>query len=257
MESIDEEFRNYWETLMFFQSEELLHNCVSEVISRFNGPSSPDAAALPVASKSIDLERNRRKKLNERLFALRALVPKISKMDKASIVKDAIDYIQDLREQEGKIRAEIAELESVILKKNPGFKFEGERSPPAHPKSKRKRAKLRHDISKSPDITPIEVLELRVMEAGEKSVVISLTCSNRGDAMVRLCQAFESLKLKIVAANITALPEELLKMVFIEKEEKQGKEHIQSKIQAAIAALNSHHAEPTDASMKQLMSRDI
>ncbi|KAL3743982.1 hypothetical protein ACJRO7_013264 [Eucalyptus globulus] len=190
MESIDEEFRNYWETLMFFQSEELLHKysplfppsvspkkqsrktpsvlsclsvslslsshnvafvffalfcfllrqlsgCVSEVISRFNGPSSPDTAALPVASKSIDLERNRRKKLNERLFALRALVPKISKMDKASIVKDAIDYIQDLREQEGKIRAEIAELESVILKKNPGFKFEGERSPPAHPKSKR------------------------------------------------------------------------------------------------------------------------
>lgn len=80
-------------------------------------------------------------------------------MDKASIVKDAIDYIQELRDQEGKIRAEIAELESVILKKNPGFKIEQERSP-VHPKSKRKRTKLRHDSSKSPDITPIEVLEV-------------------------------------------------------------------------------------------------
>ncbi|KAF8033677.1 hypothetical protein BT93_C0067 [Corymbia citriodora subsp. variegata] len=256
MESFPEEFRNYWETLMFFHSEELLHNCVTEAISRFNGSSSLSAAAasLPVASKSIVLERNRRKKLNERLFALRALVPKISKMDKASIVKDAIDYIQELREQEGKIRAEIAELESVILKKNPGFRYEQERSPPVHPKSKRKRAKLRHDSSKSPDITPIEVLELRVMEVGEKSLVVSLTCSNRGDAMVRLCQAFESLKLKIVAANITALPEKLLKMVFIEKEEKQGKEHIQSKIEAAIAALNDLQAEPSDTTAKQCMS---
>ncbi|XP_030535646.1 transcription factor bHLH35-like [Rhodamnia argentea] len=250
MESIDEEFHNYWETLMFFQSEEL-HDCVSEAISRFNGSSSLGAAALPVASKSIVLERNRRKKLNERLFALRALVPKISKMDKASIVKDAIDYIQELREQEGKVRAEIAELESAILKKNPDFKFEQERSP-VHPKSKTKRRKLRHDSSKSPDTAPIELLELRVMEVGEKSVVVSLTCSNRGDTMVKLCQAFESLKLKIVTANITALSGKLSKMVFIEKEEKQGKEHIQSKIEAAIAALNNPHAEPSDASAKQL-----
>ncbi|XP_030456254.2 transcription factor bHLH35-like isoform X1 [Syzygium oleosum] len=243
MESIVEEFHNYWETLMFFQSEEL-HNCVHEAISRFNDPSSLGAAALPAASKSIALERNRRKKLNDRLFALRALVPNISKMDKASIVKDAIDYIQELRDQEGKIRAEIVELESVILKKNPGFKIEQERSP-VHPKSKRKRTKLRHDSSKSPDITPIEVLELRVMEVGEKSVVVSLTCSNRGDTMVKLCQAFESLKLKIVAANITALSDKLSKMVFIEKEEKQGKEHIQSKIEAAIAALNNLRTEPS------------
>lgn len=33
-----------------------------------------------MASKNIVSERNRRKKLNERLFALRAVVPKISKV---------------------------------------------------------------------------------------------------------------------------------------------------------------------------------
>lgn len=57
-----------------------LCSCVHEAVSRFNDPSSLGAAALPAASKSIALERNRRKKLNDRLFALRALVPKISKV---------------------------------------------------------------------------------------------------------------------------------------------------------------------------------
>ena len=44
--------------------------------------SSPDGsgAASSMASKNIVSERNRRKKLNERLFALRAVVPNISKV---------------------------------------------------------------------------------------------------------------------------------------------------------------------------------
>lgn len=45
----------------------------------YDGSSSPDGATSS-SSKNIESERNRRKKLNERLFALRAIVPKISKV---------------------------------------------------------------------------------------------------------------------------------------------------------------------------------
>ncbi|KAJ3694967.1 hypothetical protein LUZ60_000344 [Juncus effusus] len=44
----------------------------------------------------VEAERMRREKLNQRFFALRAIVPMISRMDKASLLSDTITYINDL-----------------------------------------------------------------------------------------------------------------------------------------------------------------
>ncbi|CAL5389834.1 unnamed protein product [Camellia sinensis] len=47
-------------------------------------------------------------------------------MDKASIIKDAIDYIQELHEQERRIQADLIQLESGKLKKNEVFDLDQE-----------------------------------------------------------------------------------------------------------------------------------
>jgi hypothetical protein len=53
---------------------------LDEAFSGYYDSSSPDGAASSAASKNIVSERNRRRKLNERLFALRAVVPNITKV---------------------------------------------------------------------------------------------------------------------------------------------------------------------------------
>ncbi|KAG2239086.1 hypothetical protein Bca52824_089946 [Brassica carinata] len=64
------------------------------------------------ALNHVEAERQRREKLNQRFYALRAVVPNISKMDKASLLADAITYITDMQK---KIR--VYETEKQVMKR--------------------------------------------------------------------------------------------------------------------------------------------
>lgn len=55
----------------------------------------------------VEAERQRREKLNQRFYTLRSVVPNVSKMDKASLLADAVCYINELKEK-------VEELESQL-----------------------------------------------------------------------------------------------------------------------------------------------
>ncbi|KAE8689781.1 hypothetical protein F3Y22_tig00110931pilonHSYRG00080 [Hibiscus syriacus] len=210
MENHGDEYKHYWETQYFLENQEY---------------GSPDGAPSSAASRNIVSERNRRKQLNQRLFALRAVVPNISKMDKASIIKDAIDYIKQLQEQLAGIQAEVMEMEN----NNPETKVRQQL--PLLLRS--------HNTNIfNPTSSPIQLLQLKVTPMGDNTLLVSITCSKRADTIVKLCQLFESFNLKIITANITALPGTLvLNTLFIEADEKE-KDGLKMQIETAIAALS-------------------
>ncbi|KAI3524166.1 hypothetical protein L1887_02818 [Cichorium endivia] len=234
--NIGDEYKNYWETNMFLQTEEFdSWGGLEETFSGYYDSSSPDGPQSSAASKNIVSERNRRKKLNDRLFALRAVVPNISKMDKASIIKDAIDYIQHLHEQERIIQDEIMKLES--RKSESGvYDFDQETVFMTTERSKKKRIEQSPDASESKAF-PVEILELKVSYVGEKTALVSLKCRKRRDTMVKVCEVFESMKLDVVTANITAFPDTLFKTLFIKANEEEL-DVLKLQIHTAICAIN-------------------
>lgn len=52
-----------------------------------------------ISLNHVEAERQRREKLNHRFYALRAVVPNVSRMDKASLLSDAVAYIKELKEK--------------------------------------------------------------------------------------------------------------------------------------------------------------
>lgn len=82
-------------------------------------------------------------------------------MDKASILKDAIEYIQNLHEQEKSIEAEIMELESENMNmNNQNSGFEYEKDLPVLLRSKRNKTEQQLFESVSSRKSPIEVHEV-------------------------------------------------------------------------------------------------
>lgn len=73
----------------------------------------------------VEAERLRRENLNQRFYALRAVVPKVSKMDKASLLGDAISYINELKSkaenfesEKNAIQIQLNELREEIAGRN-------------------------------------------------------------------------------------------------------------------------------------------
>lgn len=62
----------------------------------------------------VEAERQRREKLNQRFYALRAVVPNVSKMDKASLLGDAIAYINELRGKVGDAESHNKNLQGQV-----------------------------------------------------------------------------------------------------------------------------------------------
>uniref|UniRef100_A0A0E0KNS8 BHLH domain-containing protein n=1 Tax=Oryza punctata TaxID=4537 RepID=A0A0E0KNS8_ORYPU len=221
--------------------------------SRYDDSSSPDvvnscstAAAAAVtatavaasSNKNIAMERDRRKRLNEKLFALRAVVPKITKMDKASIVRDAIAHIEKLQEEERQLLGEISVLQSAVaITTTAGATtVEDNSGGVAMPRMKKLRSTPPLDDGggtlHSAASPPFQLLQ--VSKVGETTMMVSIRCAKTRGAMAKVCHAVESLHLTVVSASIAAVDGSIVHTMFVETEEMSGASEMKQRIQSSL-----------------------
>ncbi|KAJ7528910.1 hypothetical protein O6H91_15G025500 [Diphasiastrum complanatum] len=168
-------------------------------------------------SKNLVAERKRRKKLNDRLYSLRALVPKITKMDRASILGDAIEYVKELQQQVKDLQDELLETKEDDMQANVATIPEENMNPLLLDEEigvhvgddGRGSSKLDPLSTPSLDMGERQIEELRqpmqveVSKMDAHLFTLRIFCEKRPGVFVKLLQALDTLGLDVLHANIT------------------------------------------------------
>ncbi|XP_044983942.1 transcription factor bHLH18-like [Hordeum vulgare subsp. vulgare] len=163
------------------------------------------AGHTPYAQDHIMAERKRREKINRRFIELSTVIPGLKKMDKATILSDAVKYV---KEQQEKLKAledrslRSVAVESVVLVK----------------KKSRTAAAAPEDDCPSPSAGAVAVSTTTTTTTGgsalpeiearitESNVMVRIHCEDSKGVLVRLLAEVEGLHLSITHANAIQFP---------------------------------------------------
>lgn len=151
-------------------------------------------------SKNLVTERNRRQRMKDGLYTLRALVPRISKMDKAAIVGDAIEYIKELEKNVKELQDELKELEAQDCTMN-DCEVEVCKPKRAFESSNQTSAKPHFCVSNAAD-KKTEV-QVEVHQIGARDFLLKVICSHKADGFLRIMETIDSLGLEVIDVNVT------------------------------------------------------
>ncbi|CAK9173397.1 unnamed protein product [Ilex paraguariensis] len=145
----------------------------------------------------VEAERQRREKLNQRFYALRAVVPNVSKMDKASLLGDAIAYINELKSKLQSSESDKEDLRDQLESLKRELSGKGSRySAPPPPEKDLKMSN--HHGSKMAD------LDIDVKIIGWDAM-IRIQCSKKNHPTARLMAALKELDLDVHHASVSVV----------------------------------------------------
>lgn len=147
----------------------------------------------------VEAERQRREKLNQKFYALRAVVPNVSKMDKASLLGDAISYINDLKSKlqntetdKEELKTQLDAMKKEILTKDSRQSSSSTVSPPED---------LKTPTQNQTKITDID-LDVKIIGW---DAMIRIQCSKKNHPAARLMSALKELDLDVHHASVSVV----------------------------------------------------
>ncbi|XP_040985788.1 transcription factor MYC2-like [Juglans microcarpa x Juglans regia] len=153
----------------------------------------------------VEAERQRREKLNHRFYALRSAVPNVSKMDKASLLADAVVYINELK-------AKIKNLEAKLKAQSPRANINSGMSTYMYENQSRA-TNIVHPTRTSSGFTT-NTMEVEVKIVGSEAL-IRVQCPDVNYPHARLMNALRDLQLQIHHASISSVKELMLQDVVV------------------------------------------
>ncbi|GAA0145360.1 hypothetical protein LIER_05573 [Lithospermum erythrorhizon] len=143
----------------------------------------------------VEAERQRREKLNQRFYGLRAVVPNVSKMDKASLLGDAIAYINEIKTKLENCESDKEDLKSKVesLKKELLSSSKNSRYLTLPPEKDNPKEVVNDD--------KIDV-DVKIIGC---DAMIRIQCSKNNHPAARLMAAFKELDLDVHHASVSVV----------------------------------------------------
>lgn len=151
------------------------------------------------AQDHIIAERKRREKISQKFIALSALLPDLKKMDKASVLGDAINHVKQLQEkvkllEEKNQKNNVESVSMVYVEKTKSYSSDEDVSETS---SNSGYGNCCHTHTSKPSRSLPEV-EARV---SEKNVLIRVHCEKHKGALMNIIQEIENLHLSVTSSS--------------------------------------------------------
>ncbi|XP_068636962.1 transcription factor bHLH27-like [Aristolochia californica] len=190
-----------WQEVLFQDEKE------DTVLEDEEDEAESDNRKFSGSSKNLVSERNRRKRLNQQLFTLRSLVPNITKMDKRSILVDALAYLQSILQQT-KMEMEMEMIDRDMNSSGEKSAVVMEESPPAQ---------YRECVR--PAMLTISQIDAEML--GEDRFMLKVISNKAIGALGQVQKVIESLGFEITLVSVNELDQDhCLTMTFLRAKKK-------------------------------------